>query len=134
MIKAILIDDEPIALKGLHFELKNFSEKIDVAGTFSNATDALDFLNNREVDVVFLDMEMPSMDGLSFLEHFQERTFEVVFTTAHSSYAIDAVKSDAVDYLLKPIEREELASCLDRLKKKMLKNVSARPTTCYVGA
>lgn len=121
MIKTILIDDEPTALKGLIMELQNFSDKIEIVTTFSNAANAVSFLEKEEVEVVFLDMEMPEMDGLTFLEHYPERNFEVVFTTAHSSYAIDAVKSEAVDYLLKPIDAEELQHCIERLEKKIIK-------------
>lgn len=122
MLKIILIDDELNAIKGLLYELKQFSNSIEVVQTFSNAQDAITFLENEDIDAVFLDMEMPTMTGLSFLKHFNERNFEVVFTTAHNSYAIDAVREDAVDYLLKPIDPDELKKCIDRLEKKIFKN------------
>lgn len=122
MITTVLIDDELKALKGLELELQNFKDRVSVEARFTNATNALEYFKKQMVDVVFLDIDMPEMDGLAFLDYFPERSFEVIFTTAYSKYAIDAVKSDAVDYLLKPVDADELECCIQRLEKKLRKN------------
>lgn len=122
MIKAIIVDDEMNAIKALSLELKNFSDRITVKGHFTSASGAIDFLKNNEVDVIFLDMEMPEMTGLDFLEHFQQRSFLVVFTTAFSKYALSAIKQEAIYYLLKPIDIMELETCLRRIEKTLSKD------------
>lgn len=122
MINSIIVDDEMNAIKALSLELKNFRERISVSGHFTSASGAIDFLKNNETDVVFLDMEMPEMTGLDFLEHFQQRSFLVVFTTAFSKYALSAIKQEAVYYLLKPIDIMELETCLKRIEKILAKD------------
>lgn len=122
MINAIIVDDEMNAIKALSLELKNFRDRISIIGHFSNASGAIEFLKNNEIDVVFLDMEMPEMTGLDFLERFQQRNFLVVFTTAFSKYALNAIKQEAVYYLLKPIDIMELETCLNRIEKTLMKD------------
>jgi two-component system LytT family response regulator len=121
MISCILIDDELSALKGLSYELKNFEDKIEILALFSSVTNSLEFLKSNEVDVVFLDIEMPEMNGLAFLEHFPNRNFTVVFTTAYSKYAITAIKMDALDYLLKPVDVDDLSQTIKKIEKTMSK-------------
>ena len=103
-------------------ECKNSRERNSIIGHFSNASGAIEFLKNNEIDVVFLDMEMPEMTGLDFLERFQQRNFLVVFTTAFSKYALNAIKQEAVYYLLKPIDIMELETCLNRIEKTLMKD------------
>lgn len=119
MMRCILIDDEVNALKMLRFELDRFSHEIEIVGTFTSAKKALSFIKDETVDVVFLDVEMPDMSGIEFMSSFSEPDFQVVFTTAYSRYAIDAIKHNAVDYLMKPIDFDELKVCISKLKKKM---------------
>ena len=123
MINAIIVDDEMNAIKALSLELKNFREQVSVKGHFTSASGAIDFLKNNEVDVVFLDMEMPEMTGLDFLERFHQRNFLVVFTTAFSKYALNAIKQEAVYYLLKPIDIIELETCIKRIDKALSKDI-----------
>lgn len=122
MINAIIVDDEMNAIKTLSLELKNFRDRVSVIGHFTNAPAAIEFLKNENIDVVFLDMEMPEMTGLDFLERFQQRRFLVVFTTAYSKYALNAIKQEAVYYLLKPIDIIELETCLKRVEKTLTKD------------
>lgn len=122
MINAIIVDDEMNAIKALSLELKNFSSQVALTGHFTSASGAIDFLKNNDVDVVFLDMEMPEMSGLDFLEHFHQRNFLVVFTTAFSKYALNAIKQEAVYYLLKPIDIMELETCIKRIDKALSKD------------
>lgn len=116
MITAIIIDDETSALKSLEWELSNFGNSIEVLGCFTNPKLAVTFLNQNAVDCVFLDIEMPDMDGFQFLDLFSNRNFSVVITTAYDQYAIKAIKERALDYLLKPVDSDDLKVCLDKIK------------------
>lgn len=121
-IQCVLIDDEPKAITALAYEIQRITEpETTLLATFTRAQDALEYLSSPSgstVDVVFLDVEMPELDGFTLLDAFQQRTFDVIFTTAHSRYAIEAIRKDAVDYLVKPIDGEELRSALGRLAER----------------
>lgn len=121
-IQCVLIDDESKAITTLAYELQRIEGmEVVLLASFTQAQDALDYLlspSGGAVDVVFLDIEMPYLDGLTFLDACKQRTFEVVFTTAYSHYAIEAIRKEAFDYLVKPIGRIELQSSLDRLAKR----------------
>lgn len=116
MIDLLLIDDEPGAIKSLEWEIENFCKNVNIVATFSNATDAASFLYKNKVDCVFLDIEMPEMDGFQFLELFPKRKFAVVITTAFDQYAIKAIKESALDYLLKPIDTDDLIACFNKIE------------------
>ena len=118
MIDLILIDDEPSAIKSLEWEIENFCKNVKIVGTYTNATLAADFLKRNAVDCVFLDIEMPDMDGFQFLELFPNRNFSVVITTAFDQYAIKAIKESALDYLLKPIDSDDLIACFDKIEQQ----------------
>lgn len=113
MITALLVDDEPKAIERLASLLEAF-DAVDIVGTAATADDAERFLAGRSVDVVFLDINMPGRLGIDLAGHLPART-KVVFVTAHEDYAIDAFRKGAVDYILKPIDRDRLAITLDRL-------------------
>lgn len=117
MIKAVIVDDEPKAIQSLSWELTHFSDEIDVIKTFSNPEDAIDYLNFNSPDCLFLDIQMPSMDGFQFLEKLNNKNFAVVITTAYNEFAIKALKHEAVDYLLKPIDSEDLEETIKKIKK-----------------
>jgi len=117
MIKAVLLDDEPNALKSLAWELNNFKEEIVVLEKFTSASETLDFIKKNKIDCLFLDIQMPEMDGFQFLNHFQKRDFAVVFTTAYSEFGIDAIKNEALDYLTKPVDYDDLKSCIEKIEK-----------------
>ena len=121
MISCILIDDELSALKGLVYELKNFEDQIEIKAQFSSAENAIEYLSKNDIELVFLDIEMPEISGLAFLERFPERNFYVVFTTAYSKYAINAVKMGAIDYLLKPVDIDDLAQTIRKVEKILSK-------------
>ena len=116
-ISAILIDDELNAIRALQYELKAFEDTVEVTAQFNDVYEAQQFLNNNPVDLVFLDIEMPGLNGLDFLNQFPNRDFFVVFTTAHSNYALNAFKLDALDYLLKPIDGEDLQRAIQKVEK-----------------
>lgn len=119
MIKLVLIDDESNALKSLEWEIHNFSKDFEIVASFTNPEEAIHFLRNNEVDCVFVDIEMPQMDGLQFLKSFGYRDFLAIFVTAYEQYAIQAIKENAFDYLLKPIDTEDLTVTLDKIKAKV---------------
>jgi two-component system LytT family response regulator len=118
MIDLILIDDEPSAIKSLEWEIGNFCKNVNIVGSFTNALLAAGFLKKNKVDCVFLDIEMPDMDGFQFLELFPARDFAVVITTAFDQYAIKAIKESALDYLLKPIDSDDLILCFEKIEQQ----------------
>lgn len=122
MLKVILVDDESKALQSLEYEINELDESIVILEKFMDATLACAFLKSNEVDCVFLDIEMPKMDGFKFLEQFPDRDFHVVFTTAYEQYALTAIKKEAVDYLLKPVDSDDLKIAINKIRK--LKNGS----------
>lgn len=115
MIRAIIIDDEPKSIQSLKWDLNFYSDQLEVVGTFDNVIGAIRKIEGLKPDVVFLDIEMPGMDGFQFLESFSDRDFEVVFVTAYAEHAIHAIKERALDYLLKPIEKEDLAIAIQKI-------------------
>lgn len=119
MIRAIIVDDEPAAINGLTWELLKFSEDIKVVDTFTSASEALSGINYLKPDCVFLDIEMPEMNGFALLQKLTYRDFSVIFTTAYNQYAIRAIKESALDYLLKPIDGDEIKLVIGKIKKTM---------------
>lgn len=113
MITALLVDDEPKAIDRLASLLDSF-ETVDVVGSAGTVDEAERFLATRSVDVVFLDINMPGKLGIDLVARVPQRT-KIVFVTAHEDYAIDAFREGAVDYILKPVDRDRLAITLDRL-------------------
>jgi two-component system LytT family response regulator len=117
MVKAVIVDDEPKAIQSLTWELSNFSNDIDVIKTFTSPEDAIDYLDNNTLDCLFLDIQMPTMDGFQFLGKLTNKDFAVVITTAYNEFAIKAMKHEAIDYLLKPIDSDDLQETIKKIKK-----------------
>ena len=117
MYKAVIVDDEPKAIQSLSWELSNFNKDIEIIKTFTNPEEALLFLEEYTPDCLFLDIQMPAMDGFQFLDKINNKDIAVVFTTAYDEYAIKALKREALDYLLKPIDTDDLADTLIKIKK-----------------
>lgn len=125
MIKAVIVDDEPKAIQSLSWELSNFGDSIEVIKTFTNPEDAIDYLDNSELDCLFLDIQMPTMDGFQFLDKLSNKDFAVVITTAYNEFAIKALKHEAIDYLLKPIDSDDLEDTIKKVKKHSSKLVNS---------
>lgn len=104
----IIVDDEPKAIELLKKRLSILFPNLIAIGTYTDWAGAVEPLRKNVVDLVFLDISMPEKSGIDFLKLFPERDFEVIFVTAHSDYAIDAIKLSAVGYVLKPIDDNEL--------------------------
>ncbi|MDN3692720.1 LytTR family DNA-binding domain-containing protein [Chryseobacterium tructae] len=127
-MNCIIVDDEPLA-RGEMRSLINETSKIDILGEFSNAPSALDFLKDNEVDVIFLDIEMPMVTGLEFAEMLPKRSL-IIFTTAYSQYALKSYELEAVDYLLKPIDSQRLEKAINKaiLYTELLSNDTIKNT------
>ncbi|MBV5312004.1 MAG: response regulator transcription factor [Prolixibacteraceae bacterium] len=120
MILCIAVDDEPKALDVLSIHAAKAPE-IDLVRTFTNPKDALAFLKDNFVDLIFLDINMPGISGLQFVEKLQSKPY-IIFTTAYSEYAIDSYNFEAVDYLLKPIEFDRFYKAINKVKKQIQLN------------
>ncbi len=115
MIRAILIDDEINAIKSLEWEVNNFSDKVTIVGKYTKPEDAIEGINTLKPDCVFLDIEMPNMDGFQLLSKLKFRKFDLIITTAYDNYAIKAFKENAIDYLLKPVDSDDLLQAIARV-------------------
>jgi len=122
MIRSIIIDDEPKAQKNLFNLLKEYTPSVDVMAMESTLTEGLKSIEKFEPDVVFLDIEMQNESGFDLFDKVEEPDFEVVFVTAHDEYAVRAFKYAASDYLLKPIDINDLVETVDRLEKRQDKS------------
>jgi two-component system LytT family response regulator len=118
MITAILVDDEQDALESLSWVIKRFSKEIDILDTFTDPVEAISAINYLKPDCVFLDIEMPEMDGFQLLSQLNYKDFDLIITTAYDNYAIQAFKESAVDYLLKPVDFDDIA----KVTKKIVHN------------
>jgi two-component system, LytTR family, response regulator len=116
MNKAIIIDDELHCIETLIEKIKVYCPSIEIINTFTKPQLAIDYLATERPDIVFLDIEMPVINGFSLLERLKNIKFKVVFTTAYDQYAIKAIKFSAFDYLLKPIDKDDLIIVADRLQ------------------
>jgi len=108
----IIIDDEPIAIDVIKSHLKNFKD-IEVIGECENAIEALELINKTSVDLVFIDIEMPQINGIDFLKNVK-RDFKVIITTAYRDYALEGYQLDVIDYLLKPISLERFIKAINK--------------------
>ena len=109
-MNCIIIDDEPLARAEMRSLIKEAST-IEILGDFSNALTALEFLKTNDIDLIFLDIEMPLVTGLEFAEQLPKQSL-IIFTTAYSQYALKSYELDAIDYLLKPIEKHRLEKAI----------------------
>jgi two-component system, LytTR family, response regulator len=119
MIKALLIDDEEnniIVLKGM---IEKFIPEITTVYTAIGGKQGVQAVHNYNPDLIFLDIEMPVMNGFDLLQKFSGKLFDVIFVTAYSHYAIKAVRFSALDYLLKPVDKDELKSAVQRYTEKI---------------
>jgi two-component system LytT family response regulator len=114
-LRAYLVDDEPLAIERLERLLAGF-DGLHIAGSATDPAAALDYLNREAIDVLFLDIQMPGMNGFELLSRLNEQPF-VVFTTAYDEYALRAFQTNSIDYLVKPIEVDQLARAIKKLDR-----------------
>lgn len=123
MIKAIIVDDELTAIRSLKWEIEKFCNDIEVVECFTNPIEAISAVNYIKPDCVFLDIEMPEMDGFQLLNELKFRNFDLIITTAYDSYALKAFKESAIDYLLKPVDSDDLVKAISKIKINKNKNL-----------
>ena len=119
MIKAIIIDDEIHCRKTLGMLLKEYCPDVRVMEQCEDAECGLVAVQRHKPQLVFLDIEMPNMNGFEMLEKLPEINFEIIFTTSYDQYAIKAIRFSALDYLLKPVEREELQRAVQKVSQRL---------------
>lgn len=118
MIKALIIDDEPSAVKTLSLLLSHYVPEITELKSTNDPHDGLRLLKTYKPDLLFLDIQMPLMTGFGLLKQLPEINFNIIFTTAHDQYAIEAIRFSALDYLMKPIDGDELQQAIQRYISK----------------
>lgn len=118
MITATIVDDEPYCCESLVTLLERYCPDIKVMDICYSAAEALESVKQKKPDILFLDIEMPHMNGFELLEKLPEINFELIFTTSYNQYAIKAIRFSALDYLLKPIDREELQKAVVKVVKQ----------------
>ncbi len=120
MIKAILIDDEVHCLDTLNMLLSDYCTEVQVLEQCTSAKKGLAAIEKLKPQLVFLDIEMPMMNGFELLEQFTEMPFSVIFTTSYDQYAIKAIRFSALDYLLKPIDPKELIIAVKKIESQKI--------------
>ena len=122
-ISAILVDDEKLASEELAYQLKDFPD-IEIIATASNGIEALKLIEDLEPDLVFLDVQMPGLDGMGVIRKLREQDIPLpyfVMATAYDQYAVEAFRWEALDYVLKPVDKERLTVAVDRARKAVLR-------------
>ncbi|HTR37156.1 MAG TPA: LytTR family DNA-binding domain-containing protein [Bryobacteraceae bacterium] len=130
-LSAILIEDEQLAREELSYLLKEFPD-VEVLATGRNGLEAVKLIENLEPDVVFLDVQMPGLDGFGVIQKLREKNVPLphfILATAYDQYAIEAFRWEALDYLLKPIERERLAVAVERARKAVMEKAKTAPAS-----
>jgi two-component system LytT family response regulator len=115
MIKAIIVDDEPYCCEALESLLSRYCPKVEVVNVSHSGKEALKAIKEHKPDLLFLDIEMPQMNGFELLEKLPDTNLNIIFTTSYDQYAIKAIRFSALDYLLKPVDREELQNALQKV-------------------
>ncbi len=113
-INCIIVDDEEFARSSLFFLLQNNCTNVHISGVAKSVSDAKILLNREDIDLIFLDIAMPGANGFELISTAQEHNSHVVFTTAYDQYALKAIKANALDYLLKPIDIDELKETVEK--------------------
>lgn len=115
-IRSIIVDDNPLNIEILSDLIQEGNSKVQIVGIANNGQEAIDLIQSVKPDLVFLDVEMPDMNGFEVLGSLKEINFQTIFVTAFSHYAIQAIRFNALDYLLKPIDPNELKQAIRRYR------------------
>lgn len=118
MLKAILIDDEESSISSLKEKLTAYCPQVHIEAACDNAAKGIEAIDRLHPDIVFLDIEMPVMNGFIMLQQLTYKNFELIFTTAYDHYAIKAIRCSALDYLVKPVEIEDLQEAVNKAEQK----------------
>lgn len=117
MLNTIIVDDEEFARSSLYFLLQEHCEGIQISGIAKSVAEARMLLKQNTIDLIFLDIAMPGENGFELIPYAQEHNAHVIFTTAYDQYALRAIKANALDYLLKPIDIDELKVAVEKAEK-----------------
>jgi two-component system LytT family response regulator len=123
MLTAIIIDDENSSRNSLRQKLTNHCPLISIIGECENGEEGILMVTEKKPDLVFLDVEMPRMNGFTMLQQLHYKNFEIIFITAYDYYAIKAIKFSALDYLVKPVEVEDLKVAVEKATQKQLQSI-----------
>jgi len=118
-ISAIIVDDEKNALESLALKIEKYFPQINITHKFQNPQKALQEINKNHPDLLFIDIEMPVLSGFDLLSKIDNPNFEIIFVTAYSEYAIDAIKHCAIGYIIKPIDNDELQLAIGNALKNI---------------
>ncbi|NNF21459.1 MAG: response regulator transcription factor [Saprospiraceae bacterium] len=124
MIRAILVDDERESLDALRFDLEEYCPQVEILAMCSDPHLAVEEIKRHNPDLIFLDIEMPGMNGFDLLDQLNSYEFDVIFVTAYDEFAIRAIKVSAMDYLLKPIDEDELMEAVHKVEEKQNRYLS----------
>ncbi len=124
-MKVVIIDDESDAVEALKIMLTDFIKNVEILGVAYSALEGIKLINQTDPDIVFLDVEMPYGNGFDLLEGISKTNFELIFTTAYSHYGVNAIKKNAFDYLLKPVDIDELENSVNRVREKREKKIKS---------
>ncbi len=127
-IRAILIDDELDSLNAIEEQIKLYCPTVEIVGKFDNSVLGLEAILAEKPGLVFLDIEMPQMTGLEVASKIQDDGIHIIFVTAHARYAISAIKLSALDYILKPMDVDELKEAIEKLHQKVDNGTPATET------
>ena len=130
-LTTVVVDDEQLACDELAFLLRDFPE-VEVIARGSNGLEAVDLIQRMEPELVFLDVNMPGLDGLGVVRRLREKDLELphfIFVTAYDQFAVEAFRLEAMDYLLKPVERGRLAETIERARRAIQEKRSPEPPT-----
>ena len=122
MITAVLVDDEQKSILNLEILLKENCPDVMIVGTANNAFEAVKIISTLKPTLAFLDIHMPGYTGMDVMEQIKDTVTRVIFTTAHKDYAIQALRKGSFDYLLKPLDVDELKTCIERTLKEIEKH------------
>jgi two-component system, LytTR family, response regulator len=118
MLRAILVDDEENALNSLKQKIMQHCSSVEIVAACTVPDEAIEKINLLQPDILFLDIEMPGMNGFSFLQKLDHKNVEVIFVTAYDHYAVKAIRFSALDYLVKPVDLDELKAAVERATQK----------------
>lgn len=124
MISSIIIDDEKKAAEVLHIKLRELSLGVNVLAKIYDSQEAIEYLNQNSVDLVFLDIEMPVKSGFDILRDLNDLNFEIIFITGYQNYAIQAIQYSALGYILKPVDDDDLILAINNAKNRIFEKKS----------
>lgn len=125
-LNAILIDDEKHSNEMLEWLLKTYCPDVQVVATCTSGEEGILAVTKHRPDIVFLDIEMPRMNGFDVLDNIRDKPFEIVFITAYDTFAVRAFRYSAINYLLKPVDPEDLSATIERIREKRSSTTSGQ--------